>query len=83
MKNPAWRPNLHDRQESRKKREAAELAALFCAARAARSLKCCLVIFCGTFSENFGEVVRTVPIISKQSVTADAPGNLAFLKEQK
>jgi hypothetical protein len=24
-----------------------------------------------------------VPIISKQSVTADAPGNLAFLKEQK
>jgi hypothetical protein len=46
MKNPAWRPNLHDRQESRKKREAAELAALFCAARAARNSKCCVVIFC-------------------------------------
>jgi hypothetical protein len=45
MKNPAWRPKLHDRQESRKKRDAAELSELSVFSRAARNSKDCVVIF--------------------------------------
>jgi hypothetical protein len=36
-----------------------------------------------TWPDNFGQVLRRVPIISKQAVTGDALRNLAFIKEQK
>jgi hypothetical protein len=93
MKNPAWRANLHDRQESRKKRKAAELAALFCARRAAGSCPLFFwlrgrTILAQSFFPSLSpsrlrQVVRSVPIIGKQVVIGNALVNLAFIQEQK
>jgi hypothetical protein len=45
MKNPAWRLNLHDGQESCKKRDAAELSELSVVSRAARNSNIALLYF--------------------------------------